>query len=117
MSPKRTVFASVIYPGKTSELNALLFVESIREFAGNLSQVPIWCYVPESEEQLSSKVKDKLLALDVLLLPFNEIHSFPFLGHAQAASIAESRAVRQAEILVWLATNTVVLQEPTEFQV
>jgi hypothetical protein len=80
MSPKRIVFASVIYPGKPSELNALLFVESIREFAGNLSQTPIWCYIPKGEEQLSSKVRDKLLALDVLLLPFNEVHSFPFLG-------------------------------------
>ncbi len=77
MSPKRLVIASVIYPGRTSELNALLFVESIREFAGNLSQTPVWCYVPENKEQLSSKVKDRLLELDILLIPFKETRDSP----------------------------------------
>ena len=115
MSPERLVFASVIYPGRTSELNALLFVESIRDFAGNLSQTPIWCYVPESERQISAKVKDRLLALDVLLLPFNASQKFPFLGHAQTAALAESRAREQTDVLVWMATNTVVLQEPSEY--
>lgn len=115
MTPKKLVFASVIYPGKTSELNALLFVESIREFAGDLSQVPIWCYVPENDVQITSKVKDRLQVLDVHLLPFSEFQKFPFLGHAQAASMAESRSIGQADVLVWLTSNTVILQEPTEF--
>ena len=115
MTPKKLVFASVIYPGRTSELNALLFAESIREFAGDLSQAPIWCYVPESDKQISTTVKERLLALDVLLLPFMESQRFPFMGHAQAASLAESRADGQADILVWSATNTVFLQEPSEF--
>jgi hypothetical protein len=115
MTPKRLVFASVIYHGRTSELNALLFVESIREFGGDLSQAPIWCYVSENDVQISSKVKDRVLALDVLLLPFKESQRFPFVGHAQAASLAESRAEGEADILVWSATNTVFLQEPGEF--
>ncbi|MHA1943294.1 MAG: hypothetical protein ACW96M_02755, partial [Candidatus Thorarchaeota archaeon] len=115
MANKKMVFASVIHPGRTSELNALLFVESFREFAGDLSRTPIWCYVPESDEQISTTVKERLLALDVLLFPFNESQRFPFLGHAQAASLAESRAEGQADILVWSATNTVFLQEPRKF--
>ena len=115
MANKRLVIASVINLGRISELNALLFAESIREFAGGLSQAPIWCYVPESDKQISTTVKERLFALDVLLLPFKESQRFPFMGHAQAASLAESRADGQEDILVWSATNTVFLQEPKEF--
>ncbi len=115
MANKRLVIASVINPGRISELNALLFAESIREFAGDLSQAPIWCYVPESGGPISSTVKERLLTLDVQLLPFKESQRFPFMEHAQAASLAESRADGQEDILVWSATNTVFLQKPMEF--
>ena len=40
---------------------------------------------------------------------------FPFVPDARAAALAEARALSRAEILVWLSTNTLVLQEPGHF--
>ena len=115
---ERLIFASIIFPSKSSETNALLLAESIRTFAGTLSQAPIWFFIPENETQLASAVRDKLLALNVTLLPFEidpEVAHFPFTSMAVAAALAESKARGQADLLAWLSANTVVLQEPTEF--
>jgi hypothetical protein len=115
---EKLVFASSIFPSKTSETNALLLAESIRTFAGSLSQARIWFFVPESETQLSSIVRDKMLALNVTLVPFevnSKVAHFPFTSMAVAAALAESKACGQAGLLAWLSANTVVLQEPRDF--
>ncbi|MFX1483776.1 MAG: hypothetical protein ACFFCP_11390 [Promethearchaeota archaeon] len=116
MASKNLAFASMLSPGKEAEYNTLLFVESIREFAGDFANVPIWCYFPGSDSQISSKLKERLLALDVQLLPFHIVDTFPFLANAQAASMAEKRARGEFDILAWLASNTVFLQEPSEYR-
>jgi len=115
---ERLIFASIIFPSKSSETNALLLAESIRAFAGALSQAPIWFFVPENETHLASAVRDKLIALNVILIPFEidpEVAHFPFASMAVAAALAESKAGGQADLLAWLSANTVVLHEPTEF--
>ena len=112
------IFASIIFPSKSSETNALLLAESIRTFAGALAQAPIWFFIPENETHLSSAVRDKLLALNVTLVPFevnSEAVHFPFTSMAVAAALAESKACGQADLLAWLGANTVVLQEPRDF--
>ncbi|MGD2201419.1 MAG: hypothetical protein PVJ38_07310 [Candidatus Bathyarchaeota archaeon] len=91
--------------------------ESIRAFAGPLSQNPIWVFTPD-EGELSTTIKDKLLSLDVSLIPFEigvENRGFPFIGHASAIALAESEASGRTNILAWLAPNTVVLREPRSF--
>ena len=116
--PGRLVFASIVSPSKASETNALLLAESIRDFAGSLSQAPIWFFTPGDREQLSMAIRNRLSNLDITLIPFNvdpEVLEFPFTGHAQAAALAEERARGQADLLAWLAANTVVLQEPEGF--
>ena len=115
---ERLIFASIIFPSKSSETNALLLAESIRAFAGALSQALIWFFISETETQLASAVRDKLLALNVTLLPFEidpEVAHFPFTSMAVAAALAEAKARGQADLLAWLSANTIVLQEPTEF--
>jgi hypothetical protein len=114
----RLVFTTIVFPSKSSEIDALLLSESIRTFAGSLSQNPIWCFTPEHERQLPSAVKDRLFALNVTLIPFKidrEILRFPFTGEVFAAALAESMACAQTEVLAWLGTNTIVLQEPKDF--
>jgi len=101
-----------------SETGALLLAESIRAFAGSLSQTPIWFFMPKTEKQLSTTAKERLLALGVSLIPLDidkEILSFPFTGKAQAAALAESMASGNTDFLAWLDTNTVVIQEPKDF--
>ncbi len=115
---ERLIFASLILPDKASETNALLLAESIRTFAGSLSQALLWFFVPEDETQLSSAIRDKLLALNVTLIPFEidpEVAHFSFTSMAVAAALAESKALSQADLLALLSANTVVLQEPRDF--
>jgi hypothetical protein len=93
-------------------------MESIRVFAGSLSDVDIWCYIPESGKEISSAKQTRIEELDVELVPFEMdpvIASFPFTSHAHAASLAELKAKGKFELIAWLAPNTLVLQEPSKF--
>ncbi len=112
------VFASTVYPRRVSETNSLLLAESIRSFGGALSSAPIWYFVPDYWEPLSDDTRGRLLALDVTLTPFEiepEVARFPFTGDAEAAAIAESRALGRVDFIAWLNPNTLVLGEPKDF--
>ncbi len=114
----KLVFASIVFPDSSSETNGLLLAESVRAFAGTLSQAPVWFYVPQNGRQLSTIVKKKLSTLNVILRPFDvdeEVLRFPFTGHSIAAALAESMASDQASFIAWLSPNTIVLQEPRDF--
>lgn len=114
----KLVFASIVFPDRSSETNALLLAESIRAFAGSLSQAPVWFYVPQNGKQLSAIATNKLSSLDVTLVPFDvdeEVLQFPFTGHSIAAAQAESKALDQANFIAWLSPNTIMLQEPNDF--
>lgn len=112
------VFASTVVPAKPSETQALLLAESIRAFAGSLAKAPIWLLTPEIDRQLSTPFKQRLLALDISLVPFKidpKTLNFPLAGDVLAADLAESKALDQADLLAWLGGNTVVVQEPKGF--
>jgi hypothetical protein len=115
---KRLVFASIVYPTKSSETNAMLLADSIRTFAGSLSKSPILYFTPEYGKQLSSAAKDRLVSLNVKVIPFKmdfETLQFPLAGDVFAAAVAESTVYGQTDLLAWLGTNTVVLREPEGF--
>ena len=115
---EKIIFSSTVYPSTSSETDAILLAESIRSFAGFLCQTPIWFLVPEYGKQISPKVRDKLCALGVKLIPFevdHEVMQFPLAAYVLAAALAESKANAQTESFVWLGTNTIVLQEPSRF--
>jgi hypothetical protein len=112
------VIASLVFPGRPSETNPLLLVDSIRDFAGALSEVPIWCYAPVADREISATARKRFLDLDVNLIPFEmnpDIAKFPFMRHAHSASLAEAKAETEAECLGWLAPNTIVLREPKHY--
>lgn len=105
-------------PTKSSEINALLLVESIRTFAGSLSQTPIWIFIPDYGKQPSRTITDKLRTLKAMLIPFkidNKLLKFPFIEKVHVISLAESMVCGQTDLLAWLDTNTMVLQEPKDF--
>jgi hypothetical protein len=115
---KKLVFASIIFPGESPERKAFLLVESIRAFAGSLSQAPIWCFTLDNEKSLSKKTNNRLAALDVSLIHFEAdtgTLQFPFIRKALISAQAESTAQGKADLLVWLDPDTIVLQEPEEF--
>lgn len=111
-------FGSIIYPGKASESNSLLLAESIRDFGGAISSQPLWFFAPQVDSNLSSEAKSRLKGLDVEIIPFEidqEVLKFPFIGHAEAAALAEAKAMGKVNLLAWLAPNTLVLHEPSDF--
>ena len=111
------VFTSIVFPSRSSETNVSLLVESIRAFAGSLSQAPIWCFTPKFGKQLSATTINQLRALNVKLIPFKidyETLRFPFTGEVFAVALAESMAYGHADLLAWLSPNTVVLREPKD---
>jgi len=115
---EKLVFISTVFPNRSSETQALLLAESIRAFAGSLAQAPIWLLTPDIKKQLSTTFKEKLLTLNISLVPFKidrEILRFPLAGDVFAAALAESRAYNQADLLAWLGSNTLVIQEPKDF--
>jgi len=114
----RLIFASTVFPTGSYETSALLLAESIRAFAGSLSNTPIWHLVPDYGRQLTDTTKDRLEALNVTLIPIKtsqEDLQFPFVVELHAAAWAESMAHGKTESLVWLGTNTVVLHVPKDF--
>ena len=114
----KLIFTSIVFPNRSSETQALLLAESIRAFAGSLAQAPIWFLTPDIEKQLSATFKEKLLALNICLIPFkidHEILRFPLAGDVFAAALAELKAHNQTDLLAWLGSNTVVVQEPRDF--
>jgi hypothetical protein len=115
---ERLMFTTVVYPTHWSETNALLLVESIRDFAGSLSQAPIWCFVPQYEKQLTSNFQDRISELNATLIPYEIDHEalrFFFAADIHAAAVAESMAVGKTDFLVWLSSNTLILHEPAAF--
>jgi hypothetical protein len=114
----RLVIATIAYPNKASETNAVLLTESIRAFGGAMARTPVWCFTPDTEPNVSATFKSRLDSLEVALIPFElerETREFAFAGHVQAAANAETKAVRDADLLAWLSPNTLVLQEPKAF--
>jgi hypothetical protein len=115
---KRLIFASVVYPTTFSESSALLLAESIREFAGSLSQSSIWYILLHYGKEHSRTVLERFRNIDVQLFPFDvnpEILRFPFAVDALAAEYAEKKTNGEVEILAWLGSNTIVLNEPGDF--
>jgi hypothetical protein len=116
--PSKLTFASIVFPNQTYEANSILFTESVREFGGSLSKSQIHMFYPEYDKQLSQKFIDHMSSLNVELIPFQmdlEVLRFPFTAHAYAAALAESKNLGKTEILAWMASNTVLLREPSEF--
>jgi hypothetical protein len=99
-------------------MNALLLIESIRSFAGTLSELPVWVFTPKSAQQVSIHSKTRLEKLDARLISFAIDESklpFFFADTIQAIAFAESMAERDTQLLAWLDANTLVLKEPKAF--
>ena len=110
------IFAFMIYPGKLAWQSCLL-AESIRTFAGNMANDPIWVLVPQSVASLSAETRANLQAQQVRMIPFpvgETASGFPFAAKVIAAAAAESVAMTESDhALVWLDTDSLVIQEPT----
>ncbi len=94
--------------------------ESIREFGGNVKDAPIWVYVPEDIEIPIDSITDRFASLKnvdvrVSLTP-PDSRAFYYAGKVYAAGVAESATENEADILVWLDSDTILLTDPLDFR-
>ncbi len=115
--PVSVVFAT--YAQDDEQLrHACYLAESIRRFAGNLSDAPIWVYLPAELLSRKGDLLEKLISLDVDLRTSEtppEARWFYYSGKVYAAAEAEEAAAGKTPVLVWLDEDTVILQEPRSF--
>ena len=95
-----------------------ILVESIRKFAGVFSDSPIWMMTTKSEEEIPIKFRSQLKMFNVEIIKVDldaEDLKFPFTSFVSSAAKAESLAKKQTEFLVWLGSNSLIINEPQEF--
>ncbi|MFX1512031.1 MAG: hypothetical protein ACFFCQ_05560 [Promethearchaeota archaeon] len=110
------IFACLV-DSDDSKHKALILAKSIRKFAGTLSNSPIWVLIPDTDYKIPTKMKEQLRPLDVQLIPFSvnqKVLKFPFAGVVFAAATVESLAMEKSELLAWLGTDTIVINEPKD---
>lgn len=108
-------FCSIIHPGTNHEVDALLLAESIRAFAGCFANAPIWFMLPINGKQISERTSKRLQELNVQLIPINlspGADDFFFSVEMAALDQVEKLAANQVSYLVWLDSNTILLNEP-----
>ncbi len=96
----------------------LVFVESVRKFAGSFRAAPVWIYVPEVSTEKYKKFLDKISALHADIYQSTapeEALEYYFARKVFAAAEAEVQAETQTEILAWMDEDTIILKEPKDF--
>jgi hypothetical protein len=96
----------------------LVFVESVRKFAGSFHNVPVWIYVPEGSKEKHKKILEKITALNAHIYESpapNKALEYYFARKVFAAAEAEDQSETQTEILAWLDEDTIILKEPEDF--
>lgn len=116
--PEKIVFGTF---AETNEQlrHCLTMAESVREFGGEFSAAPIRIYVPEQayaklENVVSARLESLRVELHLGRAP-EEALSFYFARKVFAAAEAEQAAANAFEILAWIDEDTIILQEPTAF--
>lgn len=107
-------FACLIMPGQL-EKQALLFARSIRTFGGRFKSSTITMVTPQQPDSISRSVQDELRYLQVELCDIEiaePILAFPFGAKVMAAAKAENVTSRNSELLVWMDTDSILIQEP-----
>ena len=108
------IFACAVTSAKT-ESQACLLAGSIRTFAGRFSDSPIWALNPQDRYPLSDSTVNRFAHLGVQSFTFEAEPlklEIPFTGKVFASAEAETLAEDQAELLVWLDPDSIVIQEP-----
>ncbi|MEA3326836.1 MAG: hypothetical protein U9R53_05940 [Chloroflexota bacterium] len=103
--------------GRGYEVQSLMLVRSLRQFGGNLSNLPVWMFVPEGEA-FKSSVQHSLLNLHTQIFSFKidePFRRFPFALKAVAAAQAESQAEKHHYNLAWHDRTGMIRHAPKAF--
>ncbi len=110
------IFACLLGSGE-SENETLRLARSIRMFGGEFCFNPIWMLSLRDENELAETTRQELFTLGARLITFEldaDKRVFPFAAYVTASGIAEGLAQGETSDLAMMATDTLVLQSPTE---
>ncbi|NPE06805.1 MAG: hypothetical protein GNW80_00860 [Asgard group archaeon] len=108
----------IALPSSCTEIETPLLIASIRKFAGKFANSPIWVVTTKKNIEIPSKMIDFFNSMNVTIIYLNDtsdVIKLPFIGFTQCAAKAESLAKGKTKFLVWLGTNSLVINEPDEF--
>lgn len=95
--------------------DVLLLAKSLRTFGGRFADTPIIACHPEHADLKPYDGLDALgISLKSVLVP-DDVSSFFYAGKPYAAARAEAEADGKYELLVWLDGDTIILNEPIDF--
>ena len=112
----KLTFTTITSP--RSAPDSLLFVDSLREFGGELADAPILALIPKQAGAFSKEDDARFKALKIERIHFHmdeEVLKFPFASLVYAAAQAESYLRGITETLVWQLPDTLVLNPPTSY--
>ena len=99
------------------ERESLLLARSLRTFGGRLANHPLWMMMPQGLEPVSESVLGALEDLEVRFSRFEvpeDALQFPFGSKVYASAAAETLVSNEADILVWMDSDTIFTGEPSE---
>lgn len=114
---KDLIFALLLHAGE-GEADALRLARSIRTFGGMYCFNPIWMLSQSNEDELTDETRQQLYSIGARLVTFeagSNQPTFAFKTYVSAAAIAEGLAQGETSCLVFMASDTLILQEPAHF--
>ncbi|NHJ46955.1 MAG: hypothetical protein FK733_04125, partial [Asgard group archaeon] len=99
-------------------LSTFILVESIRRFSGKFANAPIWAFTKVREDDFPIDALQRLQKLNIQLHYLDiekEVNDkFPFISVVKATATAEKLALGKTKLLMWLAENSIFLDEPND---
>jgi len=99
------------------EVQSLILIRSLRQFGGEMSELPIWALVPE-DDALALDFLKELETMHIRVVPFridDDFKRFPFALKAVAAAQAELLAGKNQKILAWHDRTGFIQRAPKAF--
>jgi hypothetical protein len=99
------------------EVQSLILIRSLRQFGGDMSQIPVWALVPE-RNGFSPDFLKEMEALQTQIIPFqidDKIRRFPFASKTIAAAQGEGLAEQENHLLAWHDRTGFINQTPKAF--
>lgn len=119
MVPTGTPLVFATYAESDEELKHVsIMIESLRLFGGAYREAPVRVWLPDTYAPATA-LRDAITQnggeLFAVTIP-EQARWFYYAGKTYAAGLAESSAAGQAEVLVWMDEDTVVLREPSDLR-
>lgn len=112
----RVAFVTVVEPNGAIEAEVLLLAESLRRWGGRLAGAPIVCVSPRFHLPISRRTLARFDEMGIAYLDRNRNHRFAWYGFLnKALAMAEARRAVDAETLVWLDSDALILDEPSAY--